>query len=169
MTSDCLPHQVSALLYLSSPAAGGATSFPLVGLEAYPRAGRLLVFETLDEHGWWGRVSCSVGVGGGEGRAEHESNLLRQVKPTARASCEAIMGVNCPEGRQKGCPNGRLACLVLRMNYQTKVDGALGSGRSQQAHLLHTRRYVTPPLPICGSAVSRTQTEGLARKSGVRK
>jgi hypothetical protein len=60
--SEAADRTVSALLYLSSPAAGGATSFPLVGLEAYPRAGRLLVFETLDEHGWCDPLAAHEGL-----------------------------------------------------------------------------------------------------------
>ena len=45
--------EVTTLLYLKSPDAGGATVFPTLGIEVAPTAGRLLVFEDVGADPTW--------------------------------------------------------------------------------------------------------------------
>ena len=59
---------VSALLYLSTPVAGGATRFPLVNVSVPPLAGRLLLFETLQHpHGYCDPLAAHVGEAPSDG------------------------------------------------------------------------------------------------------
>ena len=52
---------ISALLYLTSPESGGHTSFPVVNVSVPPKAGRLLLFQSLDETGRCDPLSAHIG------------------------------------------------------------------------------------------------------------
>jgi len=57
----------TAMVYLDVPAGGGATRFPYLDLEFEPRAGRLLAWNNMDEHGapnsWTIHQGCTVDAG----------------------------------------------------------------------------------------------------------
>jgi len=54
----------TAMIYLDAPEAGGATAFPHLGIQAWPKAGRLLAWNNMAEDGspnsWTIHEGCAV-------------------------------------------------------------------------------------------------------------